>query len=578
MTRTHQKRHRAFPLWGTAALLACGPGCQWFADDADREVYRLVAQRQQDAIGLTSNADIGGSRVPPPPADQAYAFVPHPLRPEVPRSLVPTSQPAEGEASETQPATAPAASEPAEQTEPLVMTFTDIVRYAFAHARDFQTAKEDLYLAALDLTLERYLWTPRFVTSQVSAEYANYGQIRQFDRAMAAVAEFAVEQRLPYGGTVTAQVLNTLMRDLGHHITSAERGQAILEAEIPLLRGAGKVAYESRYQAERSLIYAVRSFERFRRTFLTDVLSDYFNLLQSRQQVENVRESIRSFEEDAERARELVRTEKIIELEASRVENALLSQQSNLLSTIEGYETALDRFKIRIGMPTIQRLELAEEDIPLREPIVTEQEAIATALAYRLDLLNDLDRVDDARRQVEVAKNGLLPDLNVVGSVTMDTDPSHLRMFDYDIERLTWRGRVDLEVPLDRKAERNALREAMVQLRRAERNYDLVQDRVRQEVRQALRRVELSRLTLEVQLRNMETAERRRDFAFEQFIRGLISNRDKVEAENDLLDARNDYASALAEYRRAIVELHRDTGTLRIDDDGNWLDVARPIE
>ena len=47
----------------------------------------------------------------------------------------------------------------------------------------------------------------------------------------------------------------------GEGIQSAE---IILEADIPLLRGAGNVAREDRIQAERDLIYAAREFERFR--------------------------------------------------------------------------------------------------------------------------------------------------------------------------------------------------------------------------------------------------------------------------------------------------------------------------
>src|SRR5207253_9955531 len=132
-----------------------------------------------------------------------------------------------------------------------ILTLSAALGYAFAHSREFQRAKEDLYLAALALTLERHLWTPQF-TGNVSSQYANCGQIRDFDHAMAAVAQVGVEQRLPLGGSVTAKVMDNLMRDLTHHITTGETGQAVLSANIPLLRGAGLVAQESRFQAERN--------------------------------------------------------------------------------------------------------------------------------------------------------------------------------------------------------------------------------------------------------------------------------------------------------------------------------------
>jgi outer membrane protein TolC len=70
----------------------------------------------------------------------------------------------------------------------------------------------------------------------------------------------------------------------------------------------------------------------------------------------------------------------------------------------------------------------------------------------------------------------------------------------------------------------------------------------------------------------MELAEDRRAYAEFAFREGLLSNRDVVEAENDLLNARNAYAAAQADLRVAILNFRRDTGTLRTDDEGNFLD------
>ena len=49
---------------------------------------------------------------------------------------------------------------------------SDAIGYAMKHARQLQNAKEDLYLAALDLTLERHLWTPQFVAT-VSSDFSD---------------------------------------------------------------------------------------------------------------------------------------------------------------------------------------------------------------------------------------------------------------------------------------------------------------------------------------------------------------------------------------------------------------------
>lgn len=546
-------------------------GChEYFIHDADREVHRLITERQQGALGETHSADLGPEEGRIGSTAGLYDFVPHPVDPAVPEAFrarpsepVATSQPT------TTPTTSqPATSQPSGERRPFPLH--EALAYAMHNSRDFQFQKEELYLTALALSLERFLWTPQFV-AEVSAEFADYGQVRDFDRAMTAVADVSASQRLPWGGEVTARVINTLMRDLGVHTTSGETGQFILEANIPLFRGAGRVAYESRYQAERNLIYAVRDFERFRRQFAVDVASNYFNLVNLQAQIANARESVKNFEHDLSRSRALAEAGRILRIEADRAQVELLFARNDLVSADVNYENSLDRFKILIGMPTETPIDVVAEEVGLLDPQVAERDAVAAALRYRLDLLNELDTVDDARRQVLIARNNLLPDFNLHGSITLDTDPNRKNSVSYNTDRTTWRGDAALEIPLQRLPERNEYRSALIDLRRAERNFDLREDQVRQDVRNALRDLEQARFSMEIQRRNIEINAIRRELARSLLEKAkLTSTRDVVEAETDFRNARNRFAQAESEYRSAILAFLRDTGTLRVADDGRW--------
>ena len=543
-------------------------GCHaWFLADADREVYRLIEQRQLAALGETHDARLGAESGVASRGRNQYDFVPHPVDPAVPPAF--QARPDVAVESDQFEATA---DEPAPtDADPLLFTLADALAYALKHSREYQTAKEDLYLSALDLTLERHLWTPLLV-SNVSGEFTDYGQVRDFDRAMTAVADFSVTQALPYGGQVTAQVIHSLMRDLGVHVTSAETGVAILSADLPLLRGAGRVAYESRYQAERNLIYATRNFERFRRTFLVDIASDYFALLVNKSQIENAEESVKGFKSDLDRAQALVEKEKLIRVEADRARVEYLIATNDVITTRESFETALDFFKIRLGMQTDAPLDVVAEGVDLVDPKVSEAVATETALRYRLDLLNDLDAVDDARRAVAIAKNNLLPQFDLSGSVTLDTDNTRLNSASFNTERATWRGVAELGIPLDRKRERNDYRSAWIGLRRAERLHDEARDRVRVQVRSALRRLKQAHFSMEVQRENININAVRREHAEILFEVGkLSSNRDKIEAENAYRRARDRFAAAESDYRIAILEFLLDTGTLRVGGDGRWI-------
>jgi len=643
--------NRASRVWfrvgGCAAAgLLMLSGCQLFLDDADRQVYKLVDARQKEAVGANSNMRLpraiasAGQRDAFGAQESRYSFVPTPVDAEVPEAFtrpapaveMPTTQPAGA------PTTRPAESRPARErrdirtpladgagerpsnvplddvaipdehgaetgpppplpplrvrgptTSPATkeLTLSDALAYAFAHSRDFQTAKETLYLAALDLTLERHLWGPIFFAN-LGSDYTNLGKANQFDQSLQSVMEAGVRQRLPYGGEVVARTIDTLMSDLRDRAVDGATGQMLLEGNVPLLRGAGKVAYETRYQAERNLIYAVRRFENVRRDLAVTIAGDYFNLQQLRQQIINARASIRSFELEVGRTRALWRIGRYIRLDVQRAEQNVLAAQNAEVDAIEAYQAALDRFKILIGMPMETAIDvpfpaeltaaagevsLGRQD-PLAEslkmPAVSEGEAIRTALKYRLELLNAYDLIGDAERGVAIAENNLLPDLNATGSIAWATNSAYRRLFDYNTDRVTYKAGVTLELPLARVKERNALRRSCITQAQAERNYEELKDSIIREVRQAERVVLQQQKSLEIQILNRDLALRRRQAAEVQARLGKFSNRDVVEAEQVLLEARNRLAQAQAQLSLAILQFRRSTGTLRIDDQGRW--------
>jgi hypothetical protein len=600
-------------------VMLTGTACrQSIIRQADRNVYGLIEDRQRSALGMTSDVNIGAESGKITQPDQMYSFTPRSIAAGVPDSFAlredeniePGHGEAPGESQDSMPASTAsvaAASDPVkgpsrdvadevdtshdltpdiypesirDQVE--VMNIRGVLVYAMRHGRILQSAKEDLYRAALDLSLERHLWTPQFVAS-VSADYDDFEREAEFDQTMTAIADFAVTQRLPYGGDITARVIDTLVRDLNNHATAGESGQLILEAGIPLLRGAGRVAYESRYVAERELIYAVRAYERFRREFLVLVASDYFNLQQLKTAIQNTYTSYLSRRDEWERADFIDRMgQSRTVFDAPRAKSILRQAEAALVSSKEQYASALDRFKVFIGMPVDALLDVLdqEEDVESRAlerllPEVDEAEAIRVALRYRLDLLTSADRVDDAARGVLIAENRILPDLELRGSVLSRTNPEHRSLTTHGSERTSWSAGIEVRLD-DRKAERNAYRSSLINQRRSQRTHEESADLVRADVRRALRRIAQQVNLLRIQALNVEENTRRLEAAKAQFALGKITNIDVVDAENDLLAARNDFARAVASFRVAILEFRRDTGTLRITDEG-LLDMDIPL-
>ena len=76
-------------------------------------------------------------------------------------------------------------------------------------------------------------------------------------------------------------------------------------------------------------------------------------------------------------------------------------------------------------------------------------------------------------------------------------------------------------------------------------------------------------MTVMIQKQNTTIAEKRARNALLRFKGGELSNRDVVEAENELLDARNAYSQALVDYELQRLRLLRNIGLLDVEANGD---------
>ena len=133
----------------------------------------------------------------------------------------------------------------------------------------------------------------------------------------------------------------------GEEVQSAE---LILAASVPLLRGAGTVAREDRIQAERGVIYAARSFERFRRDFAFDIAVDFLNLVVQKQGIGNGERELQGFVALEEREQGLVASGRDAPVDLSLAQQDVAFSRDRLAGSRESYRLSVDRFKVRIGM------------------------------------------------------------------------------------------------------------------------------------------------------------------------------------------------------------------------------------
>lgn len=493
--------------------------------------------------------------------------------------------------------------------------------------RTYQTQKENVFLQALALSLERHQFDFIF-SGEISGEIAGtttdiplaspylsagdfvrdfgaltgtaadlveaYAQVVESAvdisglgdpdvdidrvRSTTGVTRFGVEKLLKTGGLVAVSITSNFFRfltgDPSVDTTSALVGSIVQ----PLWRGAGsKVVLEQLTQAERDMLYTLRDFARFRKEFAVDVASQYFGVLEARDAVRNNWRGYQSFLQSLERGRAYAAEGRMTPAELGRLEQAALSSESSWINSLANYSSALDRFKILLGLPTNMKIVLDPEELEnlvIEHPDISADDAVDVAMVTRLDLYTLRDEVEDAARKVLVAENNLRPDVDFIATYGVQSPPDG-DFTDLDFRREDWSVGLDVGLPFDRKAERNSYRAALIADDRAHRALDLAEDTVALDVRDAWRDLEQAKLNYEINLREVELNARRVE---EQDLRaelGLADAIDQVDALNDLIRAQNSLTSALVNHTITRLVFWRDMGILYIKKNGQWEELPQ---
>ena len=459
-----------------------------------------------------------------------------------------------------------------------VLTLEQSIRHATKHALDYVTAEEDYLITALALMIESHRWEPRFFNDLVvDSELGEFvGLDGRFENALTIVNDFGVSQKLPYGGQVSASLLvgttNMLDQFFLDSNAFANTADVVLSGEIPLLRGSGLVAREPLIQARRNLIYAARSFEEFRRTFYLDIVRSYLDLVVQQQSIANARRSVEQFRGVESRAMALVTAGRLEPFQADLARQDTLFEIDRLSGIQESHQLALDRFKLLIGMGTETPITIIKEMLDIQPPETTPDESVPIALSLRLDVQTARDRTEDLRRQVDIAKNGLLADLNLGGSMTLPFNDTGNRIgIDLSPNDVSFALNATFSAPLDRAIEKYQLRQAQIRFEQGIRSYRNTRDQVAVEVRSRVRQIERAQFSLLLQERNVEIAENR--IASIDAAPDRASTRDRTDAVNALRRAEDDRDRAARDLQVAILEYMAASGRLRVKPDGTLLPI-----
>jgi len=226
----------------------------------------------------------------------------------------------------------------------------------------------------------------------------------------------------------------------------------------------------------------------------------------------------------------------------------------------QSYEGALDSLRFVLALPQSQEVEV---EAPLDFDILQfeEEEAVATSLAERVELLRATEVVAEARRRSSVARHGTLPQLDLVLGYSRfgvgDTVGASTG-FDSDAFSLSVVSSSDIE----RKSERAFFEQTKLQISIAQRGYDAQRDIIIRQVKQTLRGLRREQKRLELQRTRIAEARGQLEVSRVKFDNGLANNFDVIDAESELRGAETNLASAVIDYIVGTFELRAALGTL----------------
>jgi hypothetical protein len=274
------------------------------------------------------------------------------------------------------------------------LTLENIVELGLLNSRELQTQKETLYKAALAVSLEQFAYFLRFTPFGNGGDvlYRRLNTDGNYVSELHTTANAEVERLLATGGTFVGRFANNVILTFNgpNGFASDVSSQLFFDLSQPFLQR--DIRFEPLTRAERNLIYAARTYLRYRRTYFVQLATSYYASLRLYRQI--AIESQNYFSLSGAHQQALVELEAGLRsrIQAEQIEQNMLAGRSRLITAGVNLERALDRLKIDMGLPPELplRIDLEElEDVTARDETAVAAEAVRRTRARLLEERND---------------------------------------------------------------------------------------------------------------------------------------------------------------------------------------------
>ncbi len=314
----------------------------------------------------------------------------------------------------------------------------NIMEIALINSREYQTRKETLYRVALRLSFQRFDYDLKFL-SRGNGTLLDYSHSRTAGvevNRLAVPTGLGITRSLYSGGDLIARFANDVVLTFNgpSGFSSSVGSEIFIDLFQPIMQR--DIRFEPLTQAERDVVYAARDFVRFRKVLFRDLATQYYALLLTYRGIAINTQDYFSNLREFNRAAATERADRMPLVQVDQFEQNVLRSRGNLINSCNALEGALDRLKVRIGLPTempinvalteLEEITLRDEASVLREELARktkvflqrqEREGIAVAIPALTQVAQRMLNLAQVNARVRAADGAQIPDLEILVAI-----------------------------------------------------------------------------------------------------------------------------------------------------------------
>jgi len=437
------------------------------------------------------------------------------------------------------------------QSEPTVLSLNDAIRLALEYNRELKSSQDRIASANISLETAKSEFTIK-IRPEISGLYQQNDELDQ---------NYGLEfsKKFRFGGEASWRTRTSVDASLEEKYQT----DLIFAYTQPLLRGRGTMPTTNAIvSAERNTRVQYRSLQLFQQRLIVQVAASYYGILRDQTLIEVTKQAVERSQLLLQAAKAKLKVGMASKMDVFRAELQQLTAENSLVNALASLENAKRRFNLLLGagMDVEYRFSSTLEYLPAP---LERDELIQQALANRLEIQNAHERIHDAERQMQIARQNLYPPLNVTVQYTLRGQGDDFGS-SWNMEKDFWGVGVRSSFNLDFANERAAYQQAHLTLNSALRALQSVKDDIISEVFQTIVSVRQAEASVKFQEQSVLQAEKQLELSSLRYKKGLSDNLDVVNAQESLIRAKNGYYSAIVQHIISKMRLKQVSGTLEV--------------